>query len=143
VLSRTLAEPFFRKTTKNPNSTSKANLGLPNKMDYQRLSPGNASPSYSAQKLRAIEGVLRSNYLYSLLIFVPLGIFFGTLGANPTIVFVFNMLAIVPLAMLLSFGTEELSANSGQAVGELLNASFGNAVEMIVSWIQGPSKICC
>jgi Ca2+:H+ antiporter len=112
-------------------------------MDYQRLSPGNASPSYSAQKLRAIEGVLRSNYLYSLLIFVPLGIFFGTLGANPTIVFVFNMLAIVPLAMLLSFGTEELSANSGQAVGELLNASFGNAVEMIVSWIQGPSKICC
>ena len=43
-----------------------------------------------------------------------------------------NMLAILPLAMLLSNATEELAAEAGEVVGALLNATFGNAVEMIV-----------
>lgn len=42
------------------------------------------------------------------------------------------MLAILPLAMLLSNATEELAAEAGEVVGALLNATFGNAVEMIV-----------
>jgi Ca2+:H+ antiporter len=44
------------------------------------------------------------------------------------------MLAIIPLATLLNFATEELSANAGQTIGALLNATFGNAIEMIVSY---------
>ena len=85
------------------------------------------------QRLRGIEQVLKSNYLYTLLVFVPFGILSGLFGWHPTVVFLCNILAIVPLAMLLNFATEELSVNAGQTVGVLLNATFGNAVEMIVS----------
>lgn len=77
--------------------------------------------------------VLKSNYVNVLLVFVPAGIILGALGLNPTAVFVVNFLAIMPLAALLSFATEELSAKMGQTLGGLMNASFGNAVELIVS----------
>ncbi|MCJ1300223.1 hypothetical protein MMC08_003018 [Hypocenomyce scalaris] len=76
---------------------------------------------------------LLSNYINVLLVFVPLGIIAGALGWNPTAVFVLNFLAIMPLASLLSFATEELSVKLGQTLGGLLNATFGNAVELIVS----------
>lgn len=46
--------------------------------------------------------------------------------------FVLNFLAIIPLAAVLSFATEEISVNLGEALGGLLNATFGNAVELIV-----------
>ncbi|KAF2400933.1 calcium/proton exchanger family protein [Trichodelitschia bisporula] len=74
-----------------------------------------------------------SNYVNVLLVFVPLGIIAGLLHWNPTLVFVLNFFAIVPLAALLSFATEELSAKVGQTIGGLMNATFGNAVELIVS----------
>lgn len=73
-----------------------------------------------------------SNYVNWLLIFVPLGILSGELGWGPVTTFVLNFIAIVPLASLLSFATEELSAKLGQTLGGLLNATFGNAVELIV-----------
>ena len=77
---------------------------------------------------------LKSNvYVNWLLVFVPLGIIAGALGWSPTAVFILNFLAIVPLASLLSFATEELSVKLGQTLGGLLNATFGNAVELIVS----------
>lgn len=78
---------------------------------------------------------LASNYVNILLVFVPVGIVLGATGANPTTVFIINFIAIVPLASLLSFATEELSAKLGQTIGGLLNASFGNAVELIVSFL--------
>ncbi|KAI4105803.1 MAG: hypothetical protein L6R37_002550 [Teloschistes peruensis] len=76
---------------------------------------------------------LASNPVNILLVFVPLGIVFGAIHANPTVVFILNFLAIIPLASLLSFATEELSVKLGQTLGGLLNATFGNAVELIVS----------
>ena len=76
---------------------------------------------------------LKSNYVNVLLVFVPLGIIAGAVGWNPTAVFILNFLAIIPLASLLSFATEEVSVKLGQTLGGLLNASFGNAVELIVS----------
>jgi Ca2+:H+ antiporter len=76
---------------------------------------------------------LASNYVNVLLVFVPVGILAGILGWNPTAVFILNFIAIIPLAALLSFATEELSAKLGQTLGGLMNATFGNAVELIVS----------
>ncbi|KAI9878435.1 MAG: hypothetical protein M1830_000870 [Pleopsidium flavum] len=76
---------------------------------------------------------LLSNYVNVLLVFVPLGIIAGAVGWSPTAVFILNFLAIIPLAALLSFATEELSVKLGQTLGGLLNATFGNAVELIVS----------
>ncbi|KAH0544528.1 hypothetical protein FGG08_001300 [Glutinoglossum americanum] len=76
---------------------------------------------------------LLSNWVNVFLVFVPLGIIAGARDLNPTAVFTLNFLAIIPLAALLSFATEELSAKLGQTIGGLLNATFGNAVELIVS----------
>jgi Ca2+:H+ antiporter len=81
----------------------------------------------------AVFTILLSNYVNVLLVFLPLGIISGALGWPPAVVFVMNFLAIMPLAALLSFGTEELSKKVGQTIGGLLNASFGNATELIVS----------
>lgn len=83
--------------------------------------------------VRTTWATLASNYVNVLLVFVPIGIIAGELGWSPTAVFILNFIAIVPLASLLSFATEELSAKLGQTLGGLCNATFGNAVELIVS----------
>ncbi|KAE8140352.1 plasma membrane calcium-transporting ATPase [Aspergillus pseudotamarii] len=80
----------------------------------------------------AIRVTLFSSYANVMLVFVFLGILSGARGWDPSAVFMLNFLAIFPLASLLSFATEELSKSVGQTVGGLINATFGNAVEMIV-----------
>jgi len=67
-----------------------------------------------------------------LLVFVPAGIVATLLHWNAGLVFLFNFLAIVPLAALLGASTEALAVHTGQLIGALLNATFGNAVEMIL-----------
>jgi Ca2+:H+ antiporter len=79
--------------------------------------------------------ILRTNYVNVLLVFVPIGILAGILKWAPAMQFIFNFIAIIPLAALLAFATEELAVPLGQTIGGLLNATFGNAVELIVSII--------
>ncbi|KAH7884520.1 hypothetical protein F5I97DRAFT_1830969 [Phlebopus sp. FC_14] len=50
-----------------------------------------------------------------------------------TLIFIFAFLAIIPLAKLLAFATDELSMRVGQTLAGLMNATLGNAVELIVS----------
>ncbi|TQV98168.1 hypothetical protein V2A60_006158 [Cordyceps javanica] len=76
---------------------------------------------------------LLSNYVNFLLVMVPIGIAAGMLKWSATAIFTLNFLAIIPLAAVLSFATEEISIKLGDALGGLLNATFGNAVELIVS----------
>jgi Ca2+:H+ antiporter len=83
--------------------------------------------------LRTIKGTLFCSWANLLLFCVPLGLIAGKNGWDPTAVFVLNFLAIFPLAEILSYSTEELSVRVGQILGGLINATFGNAVEMIVS----------
>jgi Ca2+:H+ antiporter len=77
--------------------------------------------------------ILKTNYVNVLLVFVPVGILAGVLDWSPAMQFIFNFIAIIPLAALLAFATEELAVPLGQTIGGLLNATFGNAVELIVS----------
>eukprot|EP00930_Biecheleria_cincta_P085832 TRINITY_DN7519_c0_g1_i1.p1 TRINITY_DN7519_c0_g1~~TRINITY_DN7519_c0_g1_i1.p1 ORF type:complete len:565 (+),score=96.95 TRINITY_DN7519_c0_g1_i1:40-1695(+) len=63
---------------------------------------------------------------------VPLGLFVKWKEYNPGVVFSANFLAIIPLASILGQATEALSSHTGQLIGGLLNATFGNAVEMIM-----------
>lgn len=70
-----------------------------------------------------------------LLICVPIGIALNYAKVNPLAVFLVNFLAIVPLAGTLSFATEEIAMRVGETLGGLLNASFGNATELIVAII--------
>lgn len=85
--------------------------------------------------LKTIMITLKSSPVNYLLVFVPLGILAGGLGWSANAVFWINFFAIVPLASILAFATEELSEEVGETLGGLLNATFGNAVELIVSII--------
>jgi len=68
-----------------------------------------------------------------LLVFVPLGVVAERQDWGSGYVFGLNFIAIVPLAGILGAATESLAAHTGQMLGGLLNATFGNAVEMIVT----------
>ncbi|KAK9479670.1 Sodium/calcium exchanger protein-domain-containing protein [Lipomyces japonicus] len=94
---------------------------------------GSVTPSGLKYTISLFRIILLSSYVNILLVFVPLGIIFGAIHATSYLVFTINFLAIVPLAALLGFVTEELAKHVGQTLGGLLNATFGNAVELIVS----------
>ncbi|KAJ3474132.1 hypothetical protein NLI96_g12636 [Meripilus lineatus] len=79
-----------------------------------------------------------------LLLFVPLSILADHLNWDAAYRFSFSFIAIMPLAALLGTATEQLSLELGQTLGGLLNASFGNAVEIIVgiaALLQGELRI--
>ncbi|RIB00523.1 vacuolar calcium ion transporter /H(+) exchanger [Gigaspora rosea] len=69
-----------------------------------------------------------------LLLALPFG-FIAHFLKNEILIFVINFLAIIPLAQLLGFATEQLSCGVGQILAALLNVTFGNAVELIISII--------
>ncbi|KAF3039513.1 hypothetical protein E8E12_004695 [Didymella heteroderae] len=77
--------------------------------------------------------VLFGAWINVLLIFVPVGFAVYYAGLKPVPVFIINFIAIIPLAAMLSNATEELAIRVGETMGGLLNATFGNAVELIVS----------
>lgn len=79
-----------------------------------------------------------ADYVNFLLIIVPFAIVAGELNWAPTTVFTLNFFAIIPLAAVLSFATEEIAMKLGDTLGGLLNATFGNAVELIVSCPRCP-----
>lgn len=95
----------------------------------------NAAIRWPSQLVHTTWEVLKTNYVNVLLVFVPLGIVSGLAKWSPVLQFVLNFIAIIPLASLLAFATEELAIPLGQTLGGLLNATFGNAVELIVSII--------
>lgn len=76
--------------------------------------------------------ILFSSWINVLLIFVPVGIAVDVAKLDPTIVFVMNAIAIVPLAGLLSHATESVAKRMGDTIGGLMNVTFGNAVELII-----------
>lgn len=71
-------------------------------------------------------------YMYYLLIFVPVAIAGELLHWDPLIVFATSALAVIPLAGLLGEGTEQLVVHTGPRAGGLLNATLGNAAELII-----------
>lgn len=74
-----------------------------------------------------------TKYLFALLIFIPIAIAAEVLHWNPGIIFVTSMLAIVPLAKAMGNATEEIALRTGPGIGGLLNATFGNATELIIA----------
>jgi len=76
-----------------------------------------------------------ANILRLLLVFVPIAIYLGLTHASPTSVFLFCCLAILPLAGLMGEATEHITHHTGPGIGGLMNASFGNAAELIIAFI--------
>ena len=78
---------------------------------------------------------LFTSWLDFLLIFVPVTIALEVLRADPLLVFVSSGLAIIPLAGLLGRATEHLTTHVGAGIGAFLNASLGNAAELIIALV--------
>ena len=77
---------------------------------------------------------IRHNPLLWLLAFVPA--LFVAQKLKPeahTLLFVLSVLAVVPLAALLSHATESVAAKTGDTVGGLLNATLGNLTELVIA----------
>ena len=73
------------------------------------------------------------NKLNWLLIAVPVTAYFSIIAHDAALSFLFSMVAIMPLALLMGHATEEIALRTSQSLGGLLNATFGNAVEIIIA----------
>lgn len=71
--------------------------------------------------------------LYGMLIFIPMAAIAKLTNQSETLIFILSGLAIIPLADLIGEATEELSIHTGPRVGGLLNATLGNAAELIIT----------
>lgn len=75
-----------------------------------------------------------SNALAALLVFVPVALVLRhVVGASGTMLFLASALGIIPLAGLMGRATERLAEHVGAGLGGLLNATFGNAAELIIA----------
>jgi Ca2+:H+ antiporter len=83
---------------------------------------------------RRAAGWLRPSVTW-LLAFVPVALALEHGGARPPLVFFAAALAIVPIAAWIVRSTEQLAHYTGDAVGGLLNATFGNAPELIIALV--------
>jgi Ca2+:H+ antiporter len=93
-----------------------------------------------AEEKKPIPSFLRGSWIMFtntkinlMLVFLPLGISAELLGWSDGAIFGLNCLAILPLAKLLGDATEQVAAHTNDTIGGLLNATFGNATELIVS----------
>ncbi len=79
-------------------------------------------------------GWFAANWMLVLLvIFLPISILLEVLHASPSLVFVGAALAIIPLAGYMGQATDQLAKHLGSAIGGLLNATFGNMTELIIT----------
>src|SRR5215471_5571175 len=76
------------------------------------------------------------NPIHWLLVFIPISVILEHVHNVPApVVFFSAALAIVPIAALIVSATEQLAVHTGDAVGGLLNATFGNAPELIIALV--------
>ena len=77
----------------------------------------------------------KDTFFLALLLFIPVSIAAHFLGWGETTVFITAALGIVPLAAYMGTATEEIAVVTGPNIGGLLNATFGNATELILAFI--------
>src|ERR1700720_2245658 len=84
--------------------------------------------------MNALLKEIRQTPLLWMLIFVPVVLVAARIvPAAHTLLFVLAVLAIVPLAALLSHATESVAEKTGDAIGGLVNATLGNLTELIIA----------
>jgi Ca2+:H+ antiporter len=75
------------------------------------------------------------NVMRAMLVFFPVALYLGFTHGAPTAVFVTSCLALLPLAGLMGEATENITHHTGPGIGGLLNATFGNAAELIIAFV--------
>ncbi|KAJ6297670.1 hypothetical protein OIU76_018891 [Salix suchowensis] len=94
--------------------------------------PG-ASKMWRNVVYKSIKIVIFSNKLNLLIPFGPLAIVVHILTGHNGLVFLLSLLGIIPLAERLGYATEQIAMYTGPTIGGLLNATFGNATELIIA----------
>src|SRR5690242_6455363 len=85
------------------------------------------------ESVRVTRLLLGGSILNWLLLFIPISIYLWLTNASQTLTFIASALALVPLAGLIGRATEDIAAATGPTIGGLLNATFGNATELVVA----------
>ena len=89
----------------------------------------------SMPRPRLISGLLSDprRWVDALVVFVPVALILAFLRADSTAIFITAALGIIPLAGILGEATDALATRAGTRAGALLNATFGNAAELIIT----------
>ena len=75
----------------------------------------------------------KSSAIYFLLVFAPIAVVLNLVGADHLVLFAMAIIGLIPLAKLIGDSTEHLATHYGATLGSLLNVTFGNAAEIIIS----------
>ena len=82
-----------------------------------------------------IKSPRKPRWMLLLLLAIPASIVLSRLDASPLLVFVASCVGVLPLAALMGEATEQLAERTGPTIGGLLNATFGNAAELIIALV--------
>jgi Ca2+:H+ antiporter len=105
--------------------------GQPNEKTL--LIDSHAPASKKKNDLEATRDLIMNNYINFLLLLAPFAIWAYAGEWGDTWVFVLNFFTMMPLANMLGEATEALAFHTGDTIGGLVNATFGNAVEVIIA----------
>lgn len=134
------SKPNGKSANNQPNNNNNANKNDNGSDDHDYNAGRQGSSQDGKPKKRTFFQELKRSFwlvvthtwLNVLLVFVPVGLIVANVGIDARVVFAINCVAIIPLAGLLSFATESVARKMGDALGALLNVTFGNAVELII-----------
>ncbi|CAL9219026.1 unnamed protein product [Arabidopsis halleri] len=121
---------LFRRDTESPQRKA-ASLMEQGSLSASFRERATKTPMNSV--IQSFKIVILSNKLNLLLPFGPLAILLHYLTDNKGWIFLLSLVGITPLAERLGYATEQLACYTGSTVGGLLNATFGNVTELIIS----------
>lgn len=118
----------------SPQASRKGSeLGAGPPSENEKTQPETEKPPVFRRFMTVFNRVIFHSWINILLVFVPVGIAVNFVpNMSPGVIFAMNAIAIIPLAGLLSHATETVAHRMGDAIGALLNITFGNAVELII-----------
>ena len=105
---------FHKKETNQDDRQTRSTSGLIQNGNKPKFTTGNQ-----------LKRTLFNSWINVLLIMAPVGIAVNYAHVQPVAIFVINFIAIIPLAAMLSYATEEIAIRTGETLGGLLNATFG------------------
>jgi Ca2+:H+ antiporter len=114
-------------------------FGIPQLSDVSEssslLPENNNTPSapFKIPIATALRSIILEKYVSVFLLLIPFAVWAHVGGWNAQWIFWLNFLVMIPLAAILGDFTEEAALHTNETVGGLLNATFGNAVEVVVA----------
>lgn len=127
-----------------PDKASAQAAGTGSQLGTDSSAASNEKPSSANDQANVVKRffltskmILFHSWINLLLVFVPAGIAVNFVpNMSPGVIFALNAIAIIPLAGLLSQATETVAHKMGDAIGALMNITFGNAVELIILYVR-------